>query len=219
MTNERDVAEEVAEKDEEQHPDQRADHVEQLKARDAHRRGARDERRERAHDRDEAREHERLAAVPLVEIVGLLQRGAVEEAFEPRNVRIEDLRPDRAADQIVDRIAAHRRDEQQHEEARKRHFARRRERARDEEQRIARQEREDHEPRFAENDQEQHQIDPGAVLPDEIAEKCIDVHDEADEMKQRFQMRFLGIGDEMSARRPQRAGSQKSNAVMIPKVP
>ncbi|MDW9254998.1 hypothetical protein C7S16_2009 [Burkholderia thailandensis] len=38
-------------------------------------------------------------------------------------------------------------------------------------------------------------------------------------MKQRFQMRFLGVGDEVSARRPQRGRKQKSNAVMIPKVP
>ncbi len=110
LLHERDVPEEVARGEEQRHPSEGAEDVEQREPRPVHPAHARHEGRERADEREEPRERDRLAAVPLEELVRLLD---VLRLDEPAPLlRSDHSASELVADPVVHPVAENRRDEQ-----------------------------------------------------------------------------------------------------------
>jgi hypothetical protein len=127
-----------------------------------HRADAGHERRKGAEQWQETRNDQGLAAVLLVEGVRAVRapmRLKKRELFP-----VEDLRPEIAADLVVEHVAKHRCDHQHGEQEADLHAAQRCQRTGHEQQRIAGQERRHHEAGFAEDDHEQDRIDPLARI-------------------------------------------------------
>ena len=101
---------------------------------------------------------------------------------------MEDLRPEEAADLVIDRVAEHGGDEEDGAQRGDVHaaLAERGQRAGDEEQRIAGQEGEDDESGLGEDDEEEDGVDPQPVVLDEDGEVLVEVEDDVDELGEQF---------------------------------
>lgn len=177
LLDEWDVAEEEAEGDQAADPQHGAEHAEAEEAHVGHFRHAGDEGGESADDRQEARQGHGLAAVLVVEVVGLLQVVAAEDL----RVRVaEQALPRRAADEVIGAVAEDRRQHQQATQQPRVHAAARRHGAGDEQQRIPRQERRHHQAGFTEDHQEQDGVDPRPIVGHQHVEVHIEVQDEVE---------------------------------------
>src|SRR5690606_34421666 len=127
----------------------------------------------------EAGQHDGLAAMLLVEGMGLQQGLAVEETV----VLLKYRRPDGAPDGVIDGIAQDRRSQQDRTQQDGIQQARSAEGPGDEQQRVARQDRQDHQAGFAKDNQRQDQIGPGPVLRDPRAQRLVDVQDQMKEFR------------------------------------
>jgi hypothetical protein len=120
-----------------------------------------DERRQGADDRHEAGDDDRLAAVLLVELVGV---GQVLGLDQPEPLEVEEPRAQEVPDPVVHRVADDGRGDEETMSTVRSTASRGREGAGGEEQRVAGQERRHHQAGLAEDDQEQEKIGPGSVL-------------------------------------------------------
>ncbi len=158
------VAEPIAGQGHRAYPQGAAGDIEGEKARIGHARDTGDEGGEGARQRQKAGKNDGLAAVRLVEDMGLQQRRLVEEA---RLFPAQGARPYGVAYPVVGVVAGDRGDEQCRAQHRDIHGAAGGQCAGDEQQRIARQKGRHHQTGLAEDDREQDHVDPLAVLLDQ----------------------------------------------------
>src|SRR5450759_1001662 len=177
VLDEADGAEEVPGDREERHPGDAADDVVGKEGAVAHAAHAGHERGEGPDDRDEARQHDGDRAVPVVEIVCLVQIPLLQY---PCVLFLEEPMPERVAYPVVHRVAQNRgrayhrpEDEDVERVVRQRGDRRRREN-----QRVSGQERSDQQPGLAEDDQEHHQVCPHVVCAHKRLQVLVQVHEE-----------------------------------------
>jgi hypothetical protein len=106
---------------------------------------------------------------------------------------VEDLRPEIAANLVVEHVAEYRGGDQHREQHADLHAAECSQRAGDEEQRVSRQEGRHHETRFAEDDGEENGVDPLPVLLHQHRQVLVEVQDDVDEAGQVFHRREKGV--------------------------
>jgi len=107
---------------------------------------------------------------------------AQRRLVDPLVIMREYAMTDQAADPVIDRIAADRRDDQQRDKQPFVHRPGCAKCATDEQQRVARQERQDHQPGFTKHDGKQHPVDHGAVLFNDGTEVFVDMQNHVEKL-------------------------------------
>ena len=142
-----------------------------------------DKRCERPHDGHEAGEDDGLAAMAGVEVVGLVEILAAENA----RVGIgKQLHAEEMADGVIDGVSQYGGEDQQCHQQVDVHFAHGRNGTGNKQERVARQERRDDQAGFGKHDQEQDQVDPGAVGGNQLEQMLVDVQHEVDDEADEF---------------------------------
>jgi hypothetical protein len=155
--------------------------------------------------------------VLLVKGVRLFERRLVEKT---RLLPVEDLRPEVAADLVVEHVAEHRRGDQHREQDADLHAPQRGQRPGDEEQRIAGQERGHHETGLAEDDDEKDRVDPLPVLLHQHRQVLVEVQDDVDEAGQVFhRQKGVAVGKARFYRKPGRYNEPMPETTRIHLLP
>ena len=172
------AAQEITRGAETQHPDQRADHVEERELRAVHLGDTGHEGRKGSNEGHEAGHDDRDPAIALIEIMGLQKGAPVEKA---RLLPLKYLGPEVAADGVIALVAQDGRHDQHRHGHGQTHEAHPTQRTHHEQQGVARQERHHHQARLHEDDQKQEGIHPRPVIAYEGLQVAVHVEDEVDQ--------------------------------------